>query len=111
MKTLQLILTQLVGQNVVDMTYKQSTLVLLYLLRLRFQLIGPREDAPITFEGREALLTGSRHDSSLSYGGDALPVSAFGNHVDGQFEFGAAAYEKRGIAVVVPEWNVEKCIQ
>ncbi len=35
--------------------------------------------------------------------GDALPVSAFEqNHVDGQFELHAAAYEKRGTAVVVP---------
>ena len=43
--------------------------------------------------------------------GDSLPVSAFTNHADGTFELGAAAYEKRGIAVTVPEWNAEKCIQ
>ena len=34
--------------------------------------------------------------------GDSLPVSAFVDHVDGQFEQGAAAYEKRGVAVTVP---------
>ena len=34
--------------------------------------------------------------------GDRLPVSAFVDHVDGQFEQGAAAYEKRGVAVTVP---------
>ncbi len=34
--------------------------------------------------------------------GDRLPVSAFVPHVDGQFEQGAAAYEKRGVAVSVP---------
>ncbi len=32
-------------------------------------------------------------------------------HVDGQFEQGASAYEKRGVAVSVPEWDATKCIQ
>ncbi len=43
--------------------------------------------------------------------GDSLPVSAFMDHVDGQFELGAAAYEKRGVAVMVPVWDETKCIQ
>ena len=44
--------------------------------------------------------------------GDSLPVSAFaGEHVDGTFEHGAAAYEKRGVAVTVPSWNAETCVQ
>ena len=43
--------------------------------------------------------------------GDSLPVSTFVDHVDGQFELGAAAYEKRGVAVAVPEWDSKKCIQ
>ncbi len=43
--------------------------------------------------------------------GDSLPVSAFMDHVDGQFELGAAAYEKRGVAVSVPRWESAKCIQ
>ncbi len=43
--------------------------------------------------------------------GDSLPVSTFADHVDGTFEVGAAAYEKRGIAVSVPKWDAEKCIQ
>jgi pyruvate-ferredoxin/flavodoxin oxidoreductase len=43
--------------------------------------------------------------------GDSLPVSAFTKHVDGQFELGAAAYEKRGVAVSVPTWDSTKCIQ
>ena len=43
--------------------------------------------------------------------GDSLPVSAFSDHVDGTFEQGAAAYEKRGVAVMVPTWNADKCIQ
>ncbi len=41
--------------------------------------------------------------------GDLLPVSAFMDHADGTFEQGASAYEKRGVAVTVPEWNAESC--
>ena len=43
--------------------------------------------------------------------GDSLPVSAFEPYVDGTFELGAAAYEKRGVAVSVPTWDSSKCIQ
>ena len=43
--------------------------------------------------------------------GDTLPVSAFNGREDGTWDNGTAAYEKRGIAVNVPEWNVENCIQ
>lgn len=43
--------------------------------------------------------------------GDSLPVSAFADCADGQFATGASAYEKRGIAVNVPEWDAAKCIQ
>ena len=43
--------------------------------------------------------------------GDALPVSAFMDHADGTFEQGAAAYEKRGVAVMVPEWDGSTCAQ
>ena len=39
------------------------------------------------------------------------PVSAFEGNVNGEWEQGASAYEKRGTAVMVPEWNAEKCIQ
>ncbi|WP_139904139.1 pyruvate:ferredoxin (flavodoxin) oxidoreductase [Clostridium thermarum] len=43
--------------------------------------------------------------------GDKLPVSAFLNHVDGTFPAGTTAYEKRGIAINVPEWQMDNCIQ
>ena len=43
--------------------------------------------------------------------GDLLPVSAFNGREDGTWENGTAAWEKRGIAVNVPEWQVDKCIQ
>jgi len=43
--------------------------------------------------------------------GDKLPVSAFKDMADGTIPAGTAAYEKRGVAVSVPEWDSEKCIQ
>ncbi|WP_297426430.1 pyruvate:ferredoxin (flavodoxin) oxidoreductase [Clostridium sp.] len=43
--------------------------------------------------------------------GDELPTSAFVGMEDGTFPLGTTAYEKRGIAVNVPEWQTDKCIQ
>ncbi|MDW8799724.1 pyruvate:ferredoxin (flavodoxin) oxidoreductase [Clostridium sp. A1-XYC3] len=43
--------------------------------------------------------------------GDKLPVSAFVGMEDGTFPHGTAAFEKRGIAISVPEWQMDKCIQ
>ena len=43
--------------------------------------------------------------------GDSLPVSAFEEYVDGTFPQGSSASEKRGVAVYVPVWHAENCIQ
>ncbi len=43
--------------------------------------------------------------------GNSLPVSAFKEYVDGTTPSGTAAFEKRGIAVMVPQWNPDNCIQ
>jgi len=43
--------------------------------------------------------------------GDKLPVSTFTGRENGEFPVGTSAYEKRGIAVTVPEWQMENCIQ
>ena len=43
--------------------------------------------------------------------GDSLTVSNFQKYVDGTFPQGASAYEKRGVAVTVPQWNPDTCIQ
>ena len=43
--------------------------------------------------------------------GNELPVSAFEKYVDGTLPAGSAAYEKRGVAIDVPEWNPDTCIQ
>lgn len=46
-----------------------------------------------------------------AYKGNELPVSAFVDYADGTVPLGSAAYEKRGIAIDVPEWKPENCIQ
>ena len=43
--------------------------------------------------------------------GNSLPVSAFKDYVDGTTPSGSSAYEKRGIAVDIPVWNPDNCIQ
>ncbi|MCL2086371.1 MAG: pyruvate:ferredoxin (flavodoxin) oxidoreductase [Oscillospiraceae bacterium] len=43
--------------------------------------------------------------------GDTLPVSTFKHMADGTFPQGSAAYEKRGIAITIPDWKTENCIQ
>lgn len=43
--------------------------------------------------------------------GDGLPVSAFAGMEDGTYPLGTTAYEKRGIAPMIPEWQIDKCIQ
>ncbi len=50
-------------------------------------------------------------DTMNAQEGDKLPVSAFNGREDGTFPCGTAAYEKRGVAVDVPEWQPDKCIQ
>ena len=81
----------------------------------------PAEWANCEDDAPAALATGKRADlvdfvnnvvvPTNSMKGDSLPVSAFEAYVDGQFPQGSAAYEKRGIAVMVPEWNPDKCVQ
>ncbi len=69
--------------------------------------------APVASKGAEKLVK-MVDNIMLPVGkmdGDSIPVSTFMDHVDGQFEQGAAAYEKRGVAVMVPEWNAETCAQ
>ena len=62
-----------------------------------------KKDVPRFIE--EVLVPMSRQE------GDDLPVSAFKDRSDGTFPSGTAAYEKRGVAVNVPMWHPENCIQ
>ncbi|MBQ7363686.1 MAG: pyruvate:ferredoxin (flavodoxin) oxidoreductase, partial [Clostridia bacterium] len=67
------------------------------------KVIGKRADL-VDFVNDVVIPTGAMQ-------GDSLKVSAFTKYVDGTFPQGSAAYEKRGVAVTVPSWNPETCIQ
>ncbi|MBQ7390529.1 MAG: pyruvate:ferredoxin (flavodoxin) oxidoreductase, partial [Clostridia bacterium] len=65
-------------------------------------------------EGKRADLVDFVNDIVVPVGamkGDSLTVGAFAKYADGTFPQGSAAYEKRGVAVNVPQWNPEHCIQ
>ena len=65
-------------------------------------------------EGKRADLMSFVNDVVVPVGamkGDSLTVGTFSKYVDGTFPQGSAAYEKRGVAVTVPQWNPEHCIQ
>ncbi len=63
--------------------------------------------------GREDVLkyVNSIQNPINSFAGSKLPVSAFTDYVNGVLPLGSSAYEKRGIAIDVPNWNPENCIQ
>ena len=104
------------GQDVVDMNYKAIDLGATAYKKIDV----PAEwadavDEPDTRElkGKPELVKMVKEilEPVGKMDGDSLPVSAFADHVDGQFELGASAYEKRGVAVSVPTWDATKCIQ
>ena len=66
------------------------------------------------FEGKRADLIDFVNDVVVPVGGmkgDSLSVATFAKYADGTFPQGSSAYEKRGVAVTVPQWNPETCIQ
>jgi pyruvate-ferredoxin/flavodoxin oxidoreductase len=72
------------------------------------------EDLSVTATGDNEVLVGyvnSIQNAINSQTGNQLPVSAFNDFVDGTLPLGSAAFEKRGVAVDVPNWNPENCIQ
>ncbi len=71
----------------------------------------PADDAKLTGNPATVEMVKNLLNPIGKMDGDSLPVSAFEKYVDGQFEQGASAYEKRGVAVTVPQWDAEKCIQ
>ena len=71
------------------------------------------EPSVLTLEGKEAIVKQVKqllHPIDMM-DGYSLKVSDFKDIADGQFELGASAYEKRGVAVFVPKWDETKCIQ
>ena len=104
------------GQDVVDMNYKAIDLGATAFKKIDV----PADWANAVDESEHKVLEGKPELVKMvkeilepvgKMDGDSLPVSAFVDHVDGQFELGASAYEKRGVAVSVPTWDSTKCIQ
>jgi len=104
------------GDAIVEMNYKaiDAGVDALHKVEVPASWSNPEADAP------EAEITGRPETIKMVKAlmnpiglmdGDSLPVSAFKDIADGQFELGAAAYEKRGTSVMVPEWDAQKCIQ
>ena len=67
-------------------------------------------DAPAEENDRPKFIT-SVVDPVNAQRGNKLPVSTFSGREDGTFESGTSRYEKRGVAVMVPEWQKDTCIQ
>ncbi|QOS67280.1 pyruvate:ferredoxin (flavodoxin) oxidoreductase [Eggerthella guodeyinii] len=104
------------GQDVVDMNHRAidagATAFVQVEVPASWANAVDEGEAPV-LEGRSEVVKMVR-DIMEPVGrmdGDRLPVSAFLDHADGQFEQGAAAYEKRGVAVSVPAWDAASCIQ
>jgi len=104
------------GQDVVDMNHKAIDLGATAYTKIDVPADWANAvdaDEAVSYEGKPELVAQVKNilDPVDKMDGDSLPVSAFMPHVDGQWELGAAAYEKRGVAVSVPTWDETKCIQ
>lgn len=104
------------GDAVVEMNYKaiDAGVDAVHKVEVPASWANPEADAPapeITGRPEVVKMVNELMNPIGLMDGDSLPVSAFSENPDGQFEIGAAAYEKRGTAVLVPEWDKTKCVQ
>ena len=104
------------GQAVVEMNWKaiDAGVDAIHRVEVPASWSNPEPDpAPKALEGRAELVKQIREvmEPIARMDGDSLPVSAFTANATGEWEQGASAYEKRGTAVTVPEWDAGKCIQ
>ena len=104
------------GQDIVDMNYAAidagaTAYVKVDIPASWADAVDACDAAPKTGREKTVKMVEAILDPVDKMDGDSLPVSAFVDHADGTFELGAAAYEKRGIAVSVPKWDAEKCVQ
>ena len=105
------------GQAIVDLNHKaiDAGKDALHLVDVPAEWANAGETAPAEkVVGNRADLVDFVNDIVVPVGamkGDSLTVSTFAKYADGTFPQGSAAYEKRGVAVTVPQWNPETCIQ
>ena len=104
------------GDAVVEMNYKaiDAGVDAVHKVEVPASWANPEADAPAKeLTGRREVVKMVKDllEPISIMDGDSLPVSAFKDIADGQFELGASAYEKRGTAVMVPEWDPASCVQ
>ena len=104
------------GQDIVDMNYKAIDLGASAFKKIEVpaewaNAVDTKVAAEKTGKADLVKMVSNILDPVGKMDGDSLPVSVFMDHADGQFELGASAYEKRGVAVSVPTWDATKCIQ
>ncbi len=105
------------GEAVVEMNYKAIDAGVDAIVKIEVPEAWKTVDATaakVTVENKRESLKNFVEDIVLPVNlmdGDSLPVSAFMDYVDGTFPQGSTAYEKRGVAVMVPEWIPENCVQ
>ena len=103
------------GQDVVEMNWKaiDAGVDAIHKVEVPASWSNPEADpAPKELTGRADLVKQIRDvmEPISRMDGDSLPVSAFAHNANGEWEQGASAYEKRGTAVNVPEWDASKCV-
>ena len=103
------------GQDVVEMNWKaiDAGVDAIHKVDVPASWSNPEADpAPKALTGRPELVKQIRDvmEPIARMDGDSLPVSSFVANANGEWEQGASAYEKRGTAVNVPEWDAAKCV-
>ena len=104
------------GDAVVEMNYKaiDAGVGAVHKVEVPASWANPEADAPakeLTGRPEVVKMVKDLLEPISLMDGDSLPVSAFKDIADGQFEIGASAYEKRGTAVMVPQWDPSVCAQ
>ncbi len=100
------------GQNVVDMNIAaiDQGVESLKEIKVPARWVTEEDNSYDELEGAPSFVTDIQVPM-MRHEGDDLPVSAFLGMEDGVFPNGTTAYEKRGIAVMIPEWQINNCIQ
>ena len=101
------------GQNIVDMNKAAVDKGIEALVKVRVPeswIHAKAEDEDEPVKNEPEFIKNIQRPMARNEG-DELPVSAFNGMEDGTYPLGTTAYEKRGIAVMLPEWQIDTCIQ
>ncbi|MBF4695661.1 pyruvate:ferredoxin (flavodoxin) oxidoreductase [Fusibacter ferrireducens] len=100
------------GKSIVELNYKAVDAGIENLVKINVPAdwADAKEGVAVEAKGEPSFIQNILRPINAQKGDD-LPVSTFKGIEDGSFDHGTAAYEKRGIAVNVPEWQIDNCIQ